>query len=292
MKGTTIRNRHGFGIEVVRAPLCQGPAGQVRPRGAAVWMPACQQPRARMRSARRHVQANFWSIASREHELGLPLVRGGGAAALLAFDVVGESAQTWLHLGGACRHLDFVMTDGDSHRRARTSVTDEMREALARSACRRPPDADELAKCLRAVFDRLDTDEALVELGLRAVGPHGERLGVISLYVEPPNGDRHARVSPWQPSAACGSTGPCAGRVRTDRRARRRPLRPSLSTRLLPGALVSMQRRNRLFVRILRGLGVHRVAGRVRKQRCPAVVAELQRKPVRVRRDASDAEAA
>lgn len=224
--------------------------------------------------------------------MGLPLVRGGGAAAVLALDVVGKSAQTWLHLGGACGHLDFVMTDGDSHRRARSDVTDEMRAALARSACRRPPDADELAKCLRAVFDRLDTDEALVELGLRAVGPHGEPLVVISLYVEPSSAERHARVSPCQPTAASGSTGHCAGRVRRDRRARRWPLRPSLSTRFLPGARVSMQRRHRLLVCILRRFGVHRMAGRVGKQRCAAVVAEFQRKAVRVRRDARDTEAA
>lgn len=195
MNRTTFRSRHGFDIEVARAHLCQGPTGQAHPHGTAALLPACQVPRALMRDGRRHVQVNCSSLVSREHELGLLLVRGGGAAAVLAFDVVGEYAQTWLHLAGACGHLDFVLTDGDSHRRARTEVTDEMRAALARSACRRPAGADEVATCLRAVLDWLDTDEALEELGLRPEGPHGEPLVVISLYVEPSSAERHARVS-------------------------------------------------------------------------------------------------
>ncbi|WP_162910124.1 hypothetical protein [Azohydromonas sediminis] len=195
MNRTTLRARHGFDIEIVPAQLRQGPAGQAHPRGAAALLPACQVPRALMRDARRHVQVNCSSLVSREHELGLLLVRGGGAAAVLAFDVVGEYAQTWLHLGVACGHLDVVMTDGDSHRRVRTDVTDEMRAALARSACRRPADADGVATCLRAFLDWLDTDEALEELGLRPEGPHGEPLVVISLYVEPSSAERHARVS-------------------------------------------------------------------------------------------------
>jgi hypothetical protein len=140
-----------------------------------------------------HLEVNLSSVVVGEQELAFFLMRGGGTAAALVFDIVGEFAQTMMHLALARGHLDIAVTDGHAKRLLRFDAADPLREALARSASRRVAGVDEMAVCLRQFLEWLDSDEAREELRLQLDTTAAAPNVVLSLYIEESAQERYVK---------------------------------------------------------------------------------------------------
>ncbi|NWG76682.1 MAG: hypothetical protein HXY24_19105 [Rubrivivax sp.] len=148
-------------------------------------------PAALMTGARSGVEVNFTSVVTDAHEVVFLLMKAGGAAAALVFDLVGEHAQTALRLALARGRLDIGITDGRTTAVVRCAAG-PVADVVARSAWRSAVGPDEMAVCVRRFLEWLDTPQALEELGVRLDAPSEQPRVVLSLFVEESSAQRFA----------------------------------------------------------------------------------------------------
>ncbi len=189
---------HGLVVEIVPARLHRVRTERVGGPCEPPMLMMCRVPVALMSGAQSRVEVNVASIVGDGHEVVFLLMRGGGAAAALVFDLVGESAQTALHIAQARGRLDIAMTDGQSTKVVRCTVVEPMRAALARSADRSAVGPEEMAICVRRFLEWLGTAEALDELGVRLDTSSDQPHVVLSLFVEPSAAQRLAGAADLQ----------------------------------------------------------------------------------------------
>lgn len=184
-----FEGRSGLVVEIVSSTLtavCADSVGRTPQRPPLL---VCRVPRALMASAEQRVETMFATVVCDDVEVAFLLLRGGGALAAVAFDITGEHAQAWMHVGTARGRLYLAMSDGHSTKAVRIDVLPEMRDALSRSVRRRPANAEYMAAALTTVCEWLDGAELVRQHS--GVGAEISEA-VLSMYVELSVAERHA----------------------------------------------------------------------------------------------------
>ena len=174
----------GLAVDIVPATLHRLGSDRANCRCEPPALMRCRVPATLMTGARSGVEVNFTSVVTDAHEVVFLLMKAGGAAAALVFDLVGEHAQTALRLALARGCLDIGITDDRATEVVRCAAVGAIADLVARSARRSAAGPDGMAVCMRRFLDWLDTPEALEELGVRLDASSQEPRVVLSLFVE------------------------------------------------------------------------------------------------------------